>query len=384
MKRNNGAGTVSVLPSGSTRLVVREDGKRISFTGKNEKECRAKYREWMKDPARKMSDSEYTLGAWMDKYLVAYRKNDMTESAYHQLELLRDKIPEDLMEKYISKIKPIDLKQFINSFAETASKSYSDKMYSLIRSAFAEAVENDIIYKNPTSKLKQPNKQYKPKESYSISEAATIIEFAKEYNRDNINSDCQQRAARLIAVGVITLILTGIRRGELLGLMYSDIDQKKGIIHIRRGVYLDQGIPTVQDGKAKTYNSIGDVPAPDWLIDMLLSLPKKGLFIFCTDSGNLMFPRNFNRAYDSFLKDLQKVHPEVRKLPVHCLRHTCATLMQETGADIRTVQLILRHTNISTTAGYTHTNMAVLKKSSDIYTEEILKNDTRMTHAANS
>ena len=380
MKRSNGAGTITTLKSGSVRLSVMENGRRVSFTGKNEKDCRAQHREWLKDPARKMPESGCTLGAWMEKYLVTYRKTDMTETAYHQLELLRNRIPDELMQMSISKIKPIDLKKFINEFAETASKSYSDKMYSLIRSAFSEAVENDIIYKNPTLKLKQPSKQYKPKESYSISEASTIIDFAKNYSRDDIDSQKQQRAGKIIAAAVATLITTGMRRGELLGLMYSDIDQEKGIIHIRRGVYLDQGIPTVQDGKAKTYNSIGDVPAPDWVIDMLLAIPKRGLFIFCTDSGALMFPRNFNRAYESFIKDLQKVHPEVRRLPVHCLRHTCATLMQETGADIRTVQLILRHTNISTTAGYTHTNMAVLKKFSNNYDEQISNNYARITH----
>ncbi|WP_442871463.1 tyrosine-type recombinase/integrase [Caproiciproducens sp.] len=56
----------------------------------------------------------------------------------------------------------------------------------------------------------------------------------------------------------------------------------------------------------------------------------------------------------------------------HCLRHTCATLMQKTGQNMRDVQLILRHTSIKTTARYSHPDMDDLKAANTEYVDELM------------
>lgn len=369
-KSANGEGAFDTLPSGAVRLRVYVDGKRCAFTGKTKTDCRKQYQDYLKDPLRKAPESGYTVRQWMDKYLIGYRKGAMLGTSYHQLELLRDRIDEELLDKRIVRIMPIDLQDFMNRFAEKASASYISKMASLLRSCFLEALENGIIEKNPSRKLRAPHKLELPRDSYSMEEATQIIEFAEQYRKDT-KSDRLNRAAILISTAIITLLLTGMRRGELLGLMYNDVDHKEGVIHIRRAVYMEDGLPCVQDGRAKTYSSIGDVPAPDWLQEIMLAVPKRGVYIFAAYSGRLMNPRNFNRSYDSFFAALRKEHPEVRALSPHCLRHTCATLMQKNGCNMREVQLILRHTNIKTTARYSHPDMTELREATTEYSDEL-------------
>lgn len=383
-RRANGDGSFYIREDGTIQFRVTigrdEDGRPIRkpFYGKTQAECRRKYKKFLKDQeaVTYTVSPDITLKIWSEKYLVSCRKaSGMKASSYRQLELLRDKIPDELMKKKVCEIKKIELQAFINKFSETASKSYTDKMYSLIRDVFTEAVENDICVKNPARKLKRPEKRQKPKANYQRAEVEAIMEFALAY-RKHTKSDKLNRAAILISTAVITLLDTGIRRGELLGLMPNDVEDTT--LHIRRGVYLDDnGTPAVDDGIAKTYGSIRDVPIDKELADLIRAVPRKGLYIFSAYSGQLMHPRNFNRAYDSFFRAFHEAHPEMRRLPPHCCRHTFATLAQRGGANIRSVQLFLGHTNIETTAGYSHPNEAELAAAGEAFRAYIKPKETK-------
>lgn len=83
-------------------------------------------------------------------------------------------------------------------------------------------------------------------------------------------------------------------------------------------------------------------------------LSHKGEFLFGTKNGTLLHPRNFTRDYDKFFRDLREAEPDVRRLSPHSCRHTFGTLTREAGADIRVVQELLGHTDIKTTARYSH------------------------------
>ena len=147
----------------------------------------------------------------------------------------------------------------------------------------------------------------------------------------------------------------------LLGLQWGDVYEDK--ISIRRGVYVENGSPRVEENVAKTEQSIRDIPIDVFLFDLLDGLPRAGLFIFGTEKGGIMNPHNFNRAYGHFFDNLIKDHPEVRKLSPHCCRHSFATLSLFGGADIRVVQDLLGHEQINTTARYTHPDFASKQKA---------------------
>lgn len=151
------------------------------------------------------------------------------------------------------------------------------------------------------------------------------------------------------------------------GLEAEDLDRLNGVTHIRRAVYELDGVPDIKDGKAKTPGSIRDVPAPNIVFDFIDRIPNAGQYSFGTSIGALMYPLNFNRAYESFMRQI----PGIRTFPAHACRHTYATLMQSSGGNIRYVQLILGHTKIETTARYSHPDQEKLKEASALYTETV-------------
>lgn len=353
------------------RYVVSVAGKRkyFSATGKGSKAAaKAKYDEYVKEHsgAPLTVDADIKLGVWIKKYLETCRKGTMKGTSYHQLELLADDIPNELNVKKVCDVMLIELQGFLNNFAAKASKSYVDKMAGLLKATFIEAQENGICIRNPTRKLKVPDKRQDPKQYFTAKEVETICNFAESYHQD-IKNRIIREAGIFTGAAIITLLTTGLRRGELLGLMWSDITAGK--LTVNRAVFVDEyedgkQRPQVEEYRAKTVKSLRTIPLPPIAKQAVDKLPHRGLYIFSSESGGIMNPRNFSRSYDAFFDNLIKEHTDVRHLCPHECRHTCATLMIESGVDIRIVQEILGHEDINTTAHYTHPDFATMEQAS--------------------
>lgn len=298
-----------------------------------------------------------TLREWIPKWLKNYKFGTIKPHSYHQLEVLVRLIPDDLQDMELEDIKPLHLQEFVNKFSANASKSYKDKMRGLLRGLFSCAVENELTARDPAAKLRIPPTIERPRESFTRVEVQKIVDFAWDY------------PYRRIAVAVVTLLFTGLRRGELLGIKWEDID--KNTLTVRRGVYQDGGIPIAEDYKAKTTNSLRIVPLLPQVSHQIQSLPRYGQFVFSTKHGSLWHPRNFSRDYQSFFKALRNKYPEVRSLSPHCCRHTFATLSNEAHQDMCSTQRILGHSDIQTTARYTHPDLHNMQKAVNILTDYI-------------
>ena len=290
-----------------------------------------------------------TLREWIPQWLEAYKLGTIKVHSYHQLELLVRHFPDTLLDTELDEVKPMHLQGFINRFSKNASKSYMDKMRVLIHALFADAVENDFCTRDPTTRLKIPQIIEKPRDSFTADEVKRIVDFALDY------------PYRRIAVAVLVLLFTGIRRGELLGIKWDDLTDNT--LTIRRGVYQEHGTACVEDYIAKTPKSLRTVPLMPEIAHQIFTLPRVGQFVFGASSGNLWHPRNFSRDYGKFFSALRNVYPSVRYLSIHCCRHSFATLTLTSGADLRVVQQLLGHTDIKTTALYTHPDMNIMQKA---------------------
>jgi integrase len=357
-KRINGEGTLHHYAKRGLwqyRLVLGygEDGKpvRKSFYDKDPHKAREKGQKALTElNGQRVSVSpDMKLEKWLITYIEGYKKGTIRDNYYRTLFALIDHLPGQLLNKKVREISPVELQKAVNDFAKSKSKSYTHKMKIFIKAALEQAVENGLCMKNPAHKLTVPDKPQKPREAYTVDEAKSILTYAPKYA--NIS----------IANSVVTLLLTGIRRGELAGLRWTDIEGD--ILHIRRGMFLQDGKPTVEEYRAKTKESIRNIPITPVLKKIFDSLPRKSVYVFPDANGNLMDPHNFMRAYnkliafiDSQIKETGEGKKGFRRLPPHCLRHTYATLTLSTGANLRTVQLLLGHTDPKTTALYTHPN----------------------------
>lgn len=290
-----------------------------------------------------------TLGDWIPLWLKSYKQGTMKSTSYHQLEILAGHIPEDLKHMELDDILPMHLQSFFNDFARTASKSYMDKMRVMVHALFADAIDNGLCERNVSKRLRIPRVTEHPRAAFSVDEVRRIIDFAWVYPNPRTGT------------AVLLLLLTGLRRGELLGLKWTDLTDDT--LTVNRAVYTEQNRACVQEHVAKTFGSLRTVPLVPELSYRLHALPKYGPYIFGTKTGKLLHPRNFSRDYNRFFEQLRETEPDIRKLSPHCCRHTFATLSLASGANLRTVQQLLGHTHIETTARYTHPDLLVMREA---------------------
>ena len=178
------------------------------------------------------------------------------------------------------------------------------------------------------------------------------------------------------------MLFTGVRRGELCGLRWDDVDMDKNIIHVRRA---SQYLPKqgVHEVPTKTGASIRDISVPINVINVLREYRKwwverrfsyaedwKGQLdhLFIQEDGKPINPDTINLWLDRLLKtsDLPHITP-------HGLRHTFATLQITSGVDIRTLQARTGHAQASTlTDIYSHAIQSAQQAASDSLADVLL------------
>ena len=171
-----------------------------------------------------------------------------------------------------------------------------------------------------------------------------------------------------------------MRRGELVGLQWRDIDFENGIISIRREVVFVPGTGYIisQPKSAKSRRAI-DITTP--VIEVLQRhraaqaehrLRLGGAFknegwVFCKDDGNHLSPTTLTRAFAEIRNELGL--PPVR---LHDLRHTHASLLLQAGVHLKVVQERLGHSTIAVTADtYSHVTAGLQRAAAEAFEQTL-------------
>ncbi|MBC7347320.1 MAG: site-specific integrase, partial [Clostridia bacterium] len=165
---------------------------------------------------------------------------------------------------------------------------------------------------------------------------------------------------------ILTMLGTGLRRGELLGLTWHDVDLENGILRVRENYVQTRRGSKRQEPKSES--SRRDVPLPAAVVEALRRhrerMIQEGNYgpdgpVFCTKKGTEIRPRNFNFALERVCRraGLDAIGP-------HVLRHTFATRLLELGENLKVVQQLLGHARISVTADiYTHVSQELKRQA---------------------
>jgi len=144
-----------------------------------------------------------------------------------------------------------------------------------------------------------------------------------------------------------TLLLTGLREEELYFLCWPDIDLKEGAVRVT---------PKPEEGFSPKDYEERIIPIPPDLVQVLNALPQTSRWVFPNKKGNRM---------NHLLRDLKGI-AEAAKVPnatLHKFRHTYATRLLESGADIVTVQKLMGHSDIETTRQYLDPDESLKRKA---------------------
>ncbi|MFP4457222.1 MAG: tyrosine-type recombinase/integrase [Clostridia bacterium] len=331
-------------------------GRRLrkSIYGSTKREVRAKMLDMMqKYHNRQINLENVNLIDWMYRWLNTYKKPKLRPRTYQSYEsIIRVHIAE-IGNYTVKKLKPITIQRFINSKSEGLSKRRIKYILTVLKAGLEQAVINNLITQNPAKHIEIPanTKPKKKSRAFTISEQAKFLDQAQNAYYGNL---------------FIFALETGLRRGEILALKWSDVKLEEKAVLIRRGI-----VEVKQDGKytlieqpPKTEASKRELPLTTTAIKILKKQKIKQLelkvklgsefndydLVFSTSTGNYIYPRNILRAYYKILEQAG-----IEKCGMHTLRHTFATRLIEQNANPKVVQSLLGHSDISMTMNiYAH------------------------------
>jgi site-specific recombinase XerD len=216
-----------------------------------------------------------------------------------------------------------------------------------VRGLFEMAVERGYREDNPARAIKLPK--------LDAAQRATCTEDELErlFIACGRVADPERRAMTQAVLAV--LIFGGLRRQELLDLRVSDIDLSEGRILVRNGKgSKSRSVYVCDDGKAAL---------AEW-ITLRAVMGCRHDYLFVTDARRRMGDQGLDRMLDEVramadLADREYIKP-------HTIRHGCATRLLQNGADLRSIQQFLGHSDLKTTAIYLHTDEYQLRKVADL------------------
>ncbi|MCX4408945.1 MULTISPECIES: tyrosine recombinase XerC [Streptomyces] len=354
-KRNpNGAGSIWQRKDGrfEARVYVPQpDGtrKRKTVYGSTWDECDEKRQELVRRDRQGIPTPSRSakLSEWLPYWLAEYIKPQRKRTTYVKYEMhVRLYLVPLLGSRRLESLTTANVRQMISKVTEQASAATAKEAHRVLRTALTAACRDELISRNVVQLVPAPRVEPRELHPWSLDETLTFLEAA--------------RTDPLYPAFVLAVAL-GLRRGEILGLQWRDVDLDRRTLTVRttlnRGgkeLYLD----TTKNRRARV------IPIPLMCVaplrwQRLRQAARRDAIgadwhdsdhVFTTRSGRPIEPRNL---YRSFLRIAASAGlPQVR---LHDTRHGCASLLFAAGVAPRTVMEILGHSQIAVTMNvYTH------------------------------
>ncbi len=286
---------------------------------------------------------------WLPEYMNTEKRRAATV-AFHDY-ILRTILPY-LGQETLSDIHPEKIEEYIdylkNTYKTKDNKALSPKTirhhYGTLNLVFSYAERIGHILSNPMAKIDVPKI---PKQKVNALSKGQVITFIEEVEKLPL---MQQTIYHL-------LLTTGIRRGECYGLKWQDIDLENMLIHIERNVTYTKA-DGLQIGPPKTDLGIRDIPLTQYTTSLLTAYKAHLSHAYNVEYNMFVFP-SAESPYEPhqpayITKHMKKFMKRIGlpDMSPHDLRHTCASLLLQSGADIKSVQDILGHADASTTLNY--------------------------------
>ena len=372
-RRANGEGNIRKRKDGRwegryTAGYDPESGKRIikNVLGKTQAEVKEKLKTAISE-SRKLDVSKagtYTVSSWVKTWYEVYaepRIRPNTKSYYTNY--IENHIIPGIGSIPLDKLTTIQIQRFYNNlqktgrvqrknFPELKDKSLSPRVvrgvHTLLHNCLEQAVAERLILTNPAKGCRLPKLEKRE---------------MKILPEDKIGPYLAEAERRGLLAAFYLELTTGLRRGELLALLWTDLDVENMTISVSKQVNRINGELVVS--QPKTPNSIRKLAIPQRAVELLVEEHAKhphSPYLFVSPKTGTMFdPDSFRHTHEKILKAIGAEH-----IRFHDLRHTFATLSLKYGVDVKTLSGALGHYDAGfTLSTYTHATEGMKRSAAD-------------------
>ncbi|WP_288481656.1 site-specific integrase [uncultured Deinococcus sp.] len=347
---------------------IRPDGTPISVGGTADTEAQAERAKILAlaDHLRGgvATPDRITVGEWLDRWLEGKRPRLAVKTHHNYEQLIERHVKPHLGRRRLQSLKPVDLHALYGALTARGLRDTQRQVHNILHAAFETAVRLDLITRNPSTVVR-PSPPRREHGDWSAEEGA------KALTADEV--------ARLLPVlrrdrwGLVFefLLATGLRRAEVCGLRWEDVDLDRGILRFRHNLVTVAGKPVL--GPPKTASRARPLRLSPQALDCLRrqaetqALERAALapgrvaghpktyvrkrvwedtgYVFTALFGGRLHPDRLRGHLTRFSREAG-----IRAVTNHGLRHTHASLMLRKGAPLEVVSKKLGHARPSFTA----------------------------------
>jgi integrase len=376
-RRHNGEGCVYHRGDGRWAAAISIDGgKRKTIYGATadevlEKLARANNQKLDHVP---FTDERLTLGQWLNTWLRNVKPPTTSPKTWITYEgFVRLHLIPSLGSIRLVKLAPQHVREFLGEKLDAGLSARTVKhLRATLRAALNQAVNDDLIQRNVAAKVVPPEVEASIMNAFTPQEARKLLATAQGH--------------RLEALFTVAIAL-GLRKGECLGLQWSDVEFERGRLTVRHNLQRVRRVrrgDLVQEGEARTERLLGQ---PKGKKALPLRLPMvvlealrrhyarqheerrlagtrwkgDGTYVFTSTVGTPLEQRRLDRIF----KDLCD-QAGLRQIRFHDLRHSAASILIAEGVHPKAIQELLRHSSIQLTMDtYGHLFEQVQQETAD-------------------
>lgn len=310
---------------------------------------------------------EISVADLVDRYMSL--KRDIGHNTKRAYGTVINRIKEsEFGQMKVRNVKLSDAKRFYIDLHDTGSKRNTISIYhSVLRPTFEMAVDDDMIRKNPF-KFKVadiiPDDAVK-RTALTKQQQENYLRFIQENGQDNYYDD------------IVILMGTGLRVSELYGLTKKDVDFKKRLIFIDHQLCRTAEKPYFVKSP-KTTSGVRCIPMSDVVYMALkrvvanrqpptveLLVDGYSGFLFLDKAGMPKVAMHLENYMRGMQKKMERIYGKsFPRVTPHVLRHTFCTNMQRAGIDVKSLQYLMGHSNVSVTLDvYTHVDFHAVQEA---------------------
>ncbi len=330
-RRAHGDGGVTQRKDGRWQgTFYTSEGKRRYVYGDGQQEALEKLRKAQRDDEDGLlvDGSKVKLGVYLEQWLEEVKKPSLRISSYVKYKkLINSYIAPTLGNIQLQKLKPQNVQSFYTKMIKNSlSTKTVHSVHGLLHNALDNAVKWNLVSKNVVDAVTPPSLVRREMQPLNLEQARSLLAAVRGHRLEIL----------------LTLALTtGMRRGELLALRWSDIDFATGVLTVNHTVDYINHYGYVET-QPKTKKSRRKIVLPVFVVSRLVSYQEQQLeqrakagddwhdlgLVICGLEGNYLNPRYLLKLFDEVLKEAGLPH-----MHFHDLRHSVVTLLLAMGVD---------------------------------------------------